>query len=68
MVYTPEVMKIIHIFSIFLFGPLLIIVGMMGKKTPPFFFISMMLMGAVVILFHVVTLYQEMLENDNKTN
>ena len=37
MVYTPEVMKLIHIFAIFIFGPLLIMVGMLGKKTPPFF-------------------------------
>jgi len=66
MVYTPEVMKIIHIFSIFLFGPLLIIVGMLGKKTPQFFFISMMAMGVIVILFHIITLYQEMLEEKTK--
>ena len=68
MVYTPEVMKLIHIFAIFIFGPLLIMIGMLGKKTPPFFFLAIMLMGSVTVLFHSITLYQELMLSNKESN
>lgn len=61
MTYTPEVMKAIHIFSILFFGPLLVMVGLLGKKTPRVFFMILLLLGVIVVLYHSVTLYKEML-------
>lgn len=61
MIYTPEIIKMIHIISILLFGPLLIMIGLLGKKTPKLFFMICLVLGVVMVFYHSTALYEDMM-------
>lgn len=53
--------KIIHIISIILFGPLLIMIGLLGKKTPKLFFMICLVLGVIMVFYHSTALYEDMM-------
>lgn len=59
MIYTPEIIKLIHIISIIFFGPLLIMIGLLGKKTPKLFFMICLVLGVIMVFYHSTALYGE---------
>ncbi len=61
MIYTPEIIKMIHIISILLFGPLLIMIGLLGKKTPKLFFMICLVLGVIMVFYHSTALYEDMM-------
>ena len=61
MIYTPEIIKMIHIISIILFGPLLIMIGLLGKKTPRLFFMICLVLGVIMVFYHSTALYEDMM-------
>lgn len=51
----------IHIISILLFGPLLIMIGLLGKKTPKLFFMICLVLGVIMVFYHSTALYEDMM-------
>jgi len=62
MIYTPKIIKMIHVMSIVFFGPLLIMIGLLGKKTPKLFFMICLVLGVIMVFYHSTALYGEAMQ------